>query len=157
MPKNNDPSVSPDTILREMDSLGSKAGEAIDQLLAQKRAILESAHSKAAELDAQIQRLNELYKSSVGRYYIPPPKTEAEEAGEETRRTRRDRGELETYAKEIVAFIACSGPKGVSGADIKERFPEVKSGIRDFIEKYAGVQLRDNGGARAAMRYLPPA
>ena len=155
MPKNTEPSVSPDTLLREMDSLGSKAGEAIDQLLAQKRTVLESAHAKAAEFDNQIQRLNELYKSSVGRYYIPPPKSEEEEE-EGSTRIRRSREELEAYAKEIVAFIACSGPKGLSGAEIVERFPEVKGRIRDFVEKYAGVQLRDNGGARAAMRYLPP-
>lgn len=155
MPKNSDPSINPDSLLREMDSLGSKAGEAIDQLLAQKRSLLEAAHAKAAELDNQILRLNELYKSSVGRYYIPPPKSEEEEEG--STRIRRSREELEAYAKEIVAFIACSGPKGLSGADITERFPEVKGRIRDFVEKYAGVTLRDNGGARAAMRYLPPA
>jgi hypothetical protein len=156
MPKNSDPTINPDNLLREMDSLGSKAGEAIDQLLAQKRSLLEAAHAKAAEFDNQIQRLNELYKSSVGRYYIPPSKSEQEEE-EGPARIRRSREELEAYAKEIVAFIACSGPRGLSGAEITERFPEVKGRIRDFIKKYAGVTIRDNGGARAAMRYLPPA
>jgi hypothetical protein len=155
MPKNTETTVNPADLLRDMDALGSKAGEAMDQLLAQRHAILESAQAKAKELDAQIQRLNELYKSANGRYYIPPASTDA---GAKSRRPYRHRAELEAYAKEIIAFIASKSPKAVSGAEIKERFPNIpNAGIRAFVQKYAGVQLRDNGERGTARHYLPPA
>ena len=159
MPTNTESSINPNDILRQMDALGGKVAEAIDQLLAQRRTILETAKAKASELDAQVQRLNELYKSANGRYYVPPPKTGADEEEEdgEFRRTRRGHAELEAYAKEIVAFVVSRSPNAVSGAEIRERFPDVKAGIREFVQKYAGVELRDNGAARAALRYLPPA
>ena len=159
MSKNTDSTVNPEAILREMDVLGSRAAEAIDQLLAQRRVILETAKTRASEFDVQIQRLNELYKSGNGCYYIPPPKTEADkEPAEESRRIRRSHEELEAYAKEIVAFVVSRGSAGVSGAEINERFPDISAGsIRAFVQKHAGVRLPDNGAARSALRYLPPA
>ena len=155
MPMNTESTVNPGDLLREMDALSGKAGEAIDQLLAQRRAILEAVQARTSELDAQIQRLNELYKTANGRYYIPPAEGEADTR---PHRTYRRHSELVAYANEIVAFVASRSPDGVSGAAINERFPAISGGsIRAFVEKYAGVQLRDNGASRADLRYLPPA
>ncbi|MCX7824628.1 MAG: hypothetical protein N2689_03625 [Verrucomicrobiae bacterium] len=155
MPDNNQPRVNPDDLIREVNALGSKVAGAIDQLVAERRKILADAKAKVAEFDAQIQRLNELYRTANGRYYVPPPKSE-EETAEEPRRVRRPRAELEAYAREIVAFLVSRSPRAVSGAEIMERFPDITGGIRQFVEKYAGVKLRDNGAVGTAVRYLPP-
>jgi len=156
MPNHSQNPVNPDDLIREINALGSKVAGAIDQLLAERRAILEAARSEANKLDAQIQRFNELYKSANGRYYVPPPNSETEESAEEAHRTRRPRAELEAYAKEIVAFLVSRSPRALSAAEITERFPDVTGGVRQFVEKYAGVKLRDNGAAGVAVRYLPP-
>jgi len=149
--------VEPSKLLREMDALAENAAAAIDQLISQRRTVLETARTRAAELDVQIQRLNELYKSANGRYYVPPPQGE-KPAGEEEegKRIRRSKEELEQTAKGIVDFIATKGPEGASGAEIKARFSGITSSIKDFVLKYAGVTLRDNGAPKAAMRYLLP-
>jgi hypothetical protein len=158
MPKESQSALNPADILREADAFTEKAAAAIDQLLAQRKAALDAVQARVAEFDAQIRRLNELYRSSTGRYYVPPPEA-AEETSpptEKTRRPRRSKSDLEACAKQIVAFIAAKGADGASGAEIKAAFPDVAGSIRDFVHKYAGVALADNGEAKRALRYLPP-
>ncbi|MCX7825154.1 MAG: hypothetical protein N2689_06310 [Verrucomicrobiae bacterium] len=159
MSSKDSPAVEPTKLLREMEALAENAAAAIDQLLSQRRSVLETAQKRAAELDTQIQRLNELYKSANGRYYIPPPQEQkpSDEEVEEGKRARRSKEELKKMAEAIVQFIASKGGEGVSGAEIKALFPGITLSIKEFVQKYAGVTLRDNGAPKAAMRYLPPA
>ena len=154
MPQKDTTSVKPDELLRQADALGAQAAEAIDQLLAQRRAVLESAQTRVAQLEAQIERLNELYKTANNRYYIPPL---SEEKAPETSGARRTKPELEQMAKAIVEFVQSKGEAGVSGREIKAQFPGLTMSVKKLVQQYAGIALRDNGGVKAAMRYLPPA
>lgn len=158
MSTKNDTAATPDSILAEMSALGEKAGEAIDQLLSQRKAVLDAAQARVSELDEQIQRLNELYKTAHGRYYVPVPSasSDAAEPAAAGPRTRRTKDELQKTAAAIVEFIAAKGRDGASGAEIKAEFPGVAGSIRDFVRKHAGVSLRDNGDSQRALRYLSP-
>ena len=159
MPVKETPGVEPEKLLREMNMLAENAAAAIDQLLSQRKVLLDTAQARAAELATQVQRLNELYKSANGRYYVLPAEEEKPaEAGEGAgRRTRRSKDELKQIAGAIVEFIASKGPAGASGAEIKAQFPGIFTmSIKDFIKTYGEMTLRDNGAAKVAMRYLPP-
>jgi RNA 3'-terminal phosphate cyclase len=159
MPVKETSGVEPEELLREMNMLAENAAAAIDQLVSQRKALLDTAQTRAAELTAQVQRLNELYKSANGRYYVlPAEEQKPAEAGEGAgKRTHRSKAEGKQIAEAIVEFIASKGAAGASGAEIKARFPGIFTmSIKDFVKTYGELTLRDNGAAKAAMRYLPP-
>ncbi len=88
------------------------------------------------------------YSLTSGRTAAAAPKTKAGRI-----RQRRGREELVQDAQEIVEFI--NGRKRpVSGADIKKRYPNILGSPRDFVKKYAGVELKTQG-ERSQMVYLP--
>jgi phage host-nuclease inhibitor protein Gam len=132
---------------------------AIDTLQEKQSELREEYAARLAVIEAQIQPLNELYRQATGRYYLsvqqPLPSAKSETGGSTATRTRtrRSRDECIAEAQGIIKFVSESST-GRSGAEIKDRYPSITGSIKDYVKKYTGVELADNGQAKRAMRYM---
>lgn len=69
------------------------------------------------------------------------------------KRIRRTPDQLKHEAETIVQFVKNSGSKGVSGPEIRERYPKIGPDLKGFVEKFSGKKLKTTGLARS-MRYF---
>jgi len=149
------PAANPEQLAREIESFllqkQTSIAQSIDQLLQHKKEIDRKAETDKLVLDAQVEKLNELYFKATNRYYVSSKKHDG--VASEPRSGRRSRKELETDAAAIVEFVQSKGKDGTGGGEIKERFPRITGGIKDFVKKYTGVTLRTEG-EKSLMRYF---
>jgi hypothetical protein len=150
------PAANPEQLAREIESFllqkQTSIAQSIDQLLQHKKEIDRKAETDKLVLDAQVEKLNELYYKATNRYYVSSKKGQDGATGE-PRSGRRSRKELEADAAAIVEFVQSKGKEGTGGGEIKERFPRITGGIKDFVKKYTGVGLRTEG-EKSLMRYF---
>ena len=123
-----------DAILQQLEDAKGKALKPLEEAIRQQEEIRDQA-------EAEIQQLQKLHDRVSGR------SSKGTSAGG---RVRRSRSALEAEAKAIVDF-ARSRKQGVSGAEIRERFPKVPTGLKDFVQKYGGKLT--STGAKAGMKY----
>jgi hypothetical protein len=150
------PAANPEQLAREIESFllqkQTSIAQSIDQLLQHKKDIDRKAEMDKLGIDGQVEKLNDLYFKATNRYYVSSKKNQ-DGAPVEARSGRRSRKELETDAAAIVEFVQSKGTEGVGGGEIKERFPRITGGIKDFVKKYTGVTLQTEG-EKSLMRYF---
>lgn len=147
------PKTSAESLFKELETMQGKAQSAIDGLMEEKQAAKKVYEEKAAALDQQIMRLDEVYKAASGRYYIGVERKGKEEGTKGTR-TRRTKEDMAAEAKAIVAFVASKGKDGVKGAEIKARFPKSGPSIVKFVEDNGGGRLTTSGQKASTKYYV---
>lgn len=154
MAKQVTPSVNVESLFKKVESFGTEIAQGVDALLREKAEAKASYDSKAEAIDEQVDRLNELYHSATGRYYVSSKKDKAKggsEGGE--KRTRRTEEDLKRDAEELANAIKGAGKDGAKGADLKlVAKPMAGQSIKDFIETHTDYKIR-TVGERAQMRY----
>src|SRR5437868_7105548 len=88
--------VNVDSIFKEVEALGARLTGGIDSLLKEKSEAKTAYEAKAEAIDEQVERLNELYHSATGRYYVAGRKAKSSGSGGGGK--RRTRAELEQDA-----------------------------------------------------------
>ena len=118
---------------------------------------------RKAEEDKQVDRrpgrkAQRADDKATNRYYLPSKRADNNGASD-SRGGRRSAGELETDAKAIVDFVQSKGKEGVRGSEIKAQFPRIVGGIKSFLSKYTGTDLRTEGeksGERTSVTGVSP-
>jgi hypothetical protein len=62
--------VDVEGLFKKLQSFESEATKGIDSLMAEKSEIRKTAEQRCALLDEQIDKLNDMYKATTGRYYV---------------------------------------------------------------------------------------
>ena len=150
------PAANPEQLAREIESFllqkQTSIAQSIDQLLQHKKEIDRKAETDKLVIDSQVEKLNELYFKATNRYYVSSKKGN-DGTPTDVRSGRRSRKELEADAAAIIEFVQAKGKDGIGGGEIKERFPRITGGIKDFVKKYTGTTLRTEG-EKSLMRYF---
>lgn len=68
------------------------------------------------------------------------------------KRVRRSPEQLKVEATKVVALIRSAGKDGMSGGDIRKKFPGVGQNIKGFVQQYTGEKLKTTG-KKVKMRY----
>lgn len=142
--------VDVEAVLKEVAGFGSKASHAIDSLLKAKTEIRAKAEERCTMIDGQINSLNELYRASTGRYYIPTAKG-GEKAPAKNGRIRRSADQCASDAAKILAYLKAH--PNAKAAEIKANGAEYGPSLPEFIKKYGGGTKVKSEGRKAATTY----
>jgi hypothetical protein len=148
--------VNVENLFKKVEALGSEVSGGIDALLREKAEAKAAYEKKADAIDEQVDRLNELYHSATGRYYVSSKRKVGDgvdngKTGEG--RKRRGEDDLKADAEKLADAIKAAGKDGATGSALKQvAKPMAGQSIKDFVEKYTDYKIKTTG-ERAQMRY----
>ena len=145
--------VNVESLFKEVQSIGSRCQQGIDELLREQAEIRRAAELRVHEIAEQVERLNELYHSATGRYYVSSKKDKPEPAGE-GRQARRSGEDLKTLAEEVVDFLKTKGREGARAGELKERFGKLSPGVKPFIEKHTDYKIKTEGAKAGTVYHI---
>lgn len=146
--------VNVESLFKKVEALGSEVSGGIDALLREKAEARAAFEVKAESIDEQVDRLNELYHSATGRYYVSSKK-DKDKGGESSsgKIVRRNEDQLRADAEELANAIKGAGKDGAKGGALKQiAKPMAGQSIKDFVEKFTDYKIK-TVGERAQMRY----
>ena len=145
--------VNVESLFKEVQSIGSRCQQGIDELLREQAEIRRVAEQRVQDIAEQVERLNELYHSATGRYYVSSKKDKAEPAGE-ARQIRRSGEDLKTLAESVVDFLKTKGREGARAGELKERFGKMSPGVKPFIEKHTDYKIKTEGAKAGTVYHI---
>jgi hypothetical protein len=147
--------VNVESLFREVQSIGSKCQQGIDELLKEQADIRRASEQRVQVIAEQVERLNELYHSATGRYYVSSKKDKAANADAgDKRQGRRSSEELKAQAEEVVDYLKTKGRDGAKAGEIKERFGKLSPGVKPFIEKHTDYKIKTEGAKAGTVYHI---
>ena len=147
--------VNVESLFKEVQSIGSRCQQGIDELLREQAEIRRAAEERTGSIAEQVERLNELYHSATGRYYVSSKKDKAAakaDGGE--RQARRSTADLKAQAEEVVDFLKVKGREGAKATEIKAKFGKLSPGVKPFIEKHTDYKIKTEGAKAGTVYFI---
>jgi hypothetical protein len=111
---------------------------------------LEKARAKLTEAQTEVDDLEGVIEELTGRESGSKGKGGGAAGG----RQRRSRADLEGDAQGIMKLIKDGGKEGVTGPEIRAKYPDVGQSITAFVTKYGGGAKLKTTGHKASTRYF---
>ena len=146
--------INVESLFKEVQSIGSKCQQGIDELLKEQAEIRRASEERIGLIAEQVERLNELYHSATGRYYVSSKKDKAVKADGGERQARRSSADLKAQAEEVVDFLKVKGREGAKAGELKEKFGKLSPGVKPFIEKHTDYKIKTEGEKAGTVYYI---
>jgi hypothetical protein len=146
--------VNVESLFKEVQSIGSRCQQGIDELLREQAEIRRATEQRIEIIAEQVERLNELYHSATGRYYVSSKKDKADAAPAEKKQGRRSTEDLKAQAEEVADYLKSKGREGAKAGEIKERFGKLSPGVKPFIEKHTDYKIKTEGAKAGTVYYI---
>jgi hypothetical protein len=146
--------VNVESLFKEVESIGSRCQQGIDELLREQAEIRRATEQRLQVISEQVDRLNELYHSATGRYYVSSKKDKAEPDGGEGRKLRRSSEDLKAQAEEVADYLKSKGRDGAKAGEIKERFGKLSPGVKPFVEKHTDYKIKTEGAKAGTVYFI---
>jgi hypothetical protein len=147
--------VNVDSLFKEVQSIGSKCQQGIDELLREQAEVRRAAEQRVQAIAEQVERLNELYHSATGRYYVSSRKDKAAAAAPaEGKRGRRSIEDLKAQAEDVADFLKSKGRDGATAAEMRERFGKLSPGVKPFVEKHTDYKIKTEGAKAGTVYFI---
>ena len=144
-----------ESLFKEVQSIGSKCQQGIDELLREQTQIRQTAEQRIHVIAEQVERLNELYHSATGRYYVSSKKDKAAaKADSGERQARRSSEDLKAQADEVVDFLKVKGREGAKATEMKAKFGKLSPGVKPFIEKHTDYKIKTEGAKAGTVYFI---
>ncbi len=146
------------TLQRNLKKLGRMKQQAVKGLLKTLNHIDAERKKRTADLDeaaravvAELQQWGHTANGSAKKKPGRPAGTTTAKATSK-RRVRRSPEQLKSEAVKVVALIRSAGKDGISGSEIRKKFPGAGQNIKGFVQQYTGEKLKTTG-QKAGMKY----
>ena len=146
--------VNVESLFKEVQSIGSKCQQGIDELLKEQAEIRRASEERVNVIADQVERLNELYHSATGRYYVSSKKDKAGAAPADKRQARRSGEDLKAQAEEVADYLKSKGREGARAGEIKERFGKMTPGVKAFVEKHTDYKIKTEGAKAGTVYFI---
>jgi hypothetical protein len=146
--------VNVDSLFKEVQSIGSKCQQGIDELLREQAEVRRAAEQRVGVIAEQVERLNELYHSATGRYYVSSKKDKAAAAPAEKKQGRRSSEDLKAQAEAVADFLKAKGRDGATAGEMRERFGKLSPGVKPFVEKHTDYKIKTEGAKAGTVYFI---
>lgn len=144
-----------ESLFKEVQAIAGRCQQGIDELLREQASIRRATEQRVAVIADQVERLNELYHSATGRYYVSSRKDKpAEGTGGEGKQTRRSAADLKALAEEVADFLKSKGRDGATAGEMKERFGKLSPGVKPFVEKHTDYKIKTEGAKAGTVYFI---
>jgi hypothetical protein len=120
-------------------------------------ALKKPIQKRLAEVEAEAEKLRDMLKGFGGGMVsngrpATTTTTKRKTIGGKKRRIRRTPEQLAAEAGKVHKMIRDAGKEGISGSEIRKKFPGVGQNIKGFVKQYTGQTVKTTG-QKVKMRY----